>query len=108
MGKYKISLAAGRKNDLRFKLSEAQIKALKKRTERSAILAQEYGVSRSTIDYYRRDDYRAKVMARNAKHRPKWTPRHNELKQRRRDLVRPLVREYTRLQMRNFRSKTLH
>jgi hypothetical protein len=103
--KYGISLSIGRKNDLRFKLSEQDVASIKSRqTESASALARELGVCRQTIDYHRNEEVNRKMREKNAKHKRAWSSHDNVVKQRRRNLVRPKVREYTRIQMRAFRS----
>ncbi len=102
MAKYG-ELSIGQKNDLRYKLTSRDIQDIKFSQEKTSVLAKKYGVHRLTIDYHRNAEVNAKMREKNRHASHKWTARDNDLKQRRRNLVREKVREYTRNQMREFR-----
>lgn len=109
MSKYGVSLAIPRDKDLRFKLTEENIAEIRRLwnvgdTSYSAI-SRKFGIHCNTVRYYVDEEYRTKLMARNAKSRCQNTERYNASKQRRRDLVRGNVRVYTRNQMRALRAK---
>lgn len=103
--KYGISLKIPRSKDLRFKLTVKQIQKLKEFRKHNSTLetSKKFNVSRSTVYYYTNEKIREMMIKKNAKHRKVWTDKDNEIKQRRRNIVRDKVREYTKLQVRQYR-----